>query len=336
MPAGHDGGGMRRRELIALTGGAVALGALPGRTRSADKVYRVGFLAIGSKSTASATVDGLTASLTRHGYAVGDNLILETRYADGKLDPLPGLVKELVDIPVDVIGINGYPAALAAKEATQTIPIVLINASDPVEEGLAASYAHPGGNITGVSDMAAELSTKRLQLLSTVVPDMKRVAVLYNAADAGMVARYRMVEAAAPRLDITVQPLGVREPDDFEAAFAAMTKERPDGILMVSDILTTLNRARVFEFAARNKIPAIYEFQIFVRDGGLMSYGAERSETAERATILIDRLLKGAKAADLPIEQPTRFALAVNLKTAKTLDLAIPASILAQADEVIE
>jgi putative ABC transport system substrate-binding protein len=328
---------MRRREFIGLTGGAIASARLAAATaNAADKIYRVGFLAIGTKQTAAPTVDGLAASLARRGYSVGSNLVIETRYAEGRLDRLAGLVKELVEIPVDVIAINGYPAAVAAKEGTATTPIVLIGAGDPVASGLVASYSHPGGNLTGVSDMASELSTKRLQLLATVVPGMKQVAVLYNAGDAGMVGRYQAVAAAAPKLGITVRPLGVHEPEDFETAFAALSRERADGILMVTDILTNLNRARVFEFAAKNKIPAIFEFQVFVRDGGLMSYGAERSELAERATVLIDRILHGAKPADLPIELPTRFTLAVNLKTAKALDLAIPPSILAQADEVIE
>lgn len=327
---------MNRRDFITIIGGAVAVWPLTALSQQSGKVYRLGFLAIGTSGTAASTIDGLTAALTRRGYSVGTNLVIEARFAEGRLERLPGFVKGLVDIPVDVIAINGYPAARAAKEGTTTVPIVLVGAGDPVETGLVASYSRPGGNITGVSDMATELSTKRLELIMTAVPGLKRVAVLYNASDAGMIARYQAVAAAASVRGISVQALGVREPDDFASAFTTMNGEKPDGILMVTDILTMLNRKSVFEFAAANRIPAIYEFEVFARDGGLMSYGAERSELAERAVELIDRILRGAKPADLPIEQPVHFKFIVNLKTAKALGFEMPATLLALADDVIE
>jgi putative ABC transport system substrate-binding protein len=201
---------------------------------------------------------------------------------------------------------------------------------------LAASYSHPGGNITGVSDMPTELISKRLDLIMTAVPGLKRVAVLYNASDAAMIARYQAVGAAASTRHISVQALGVREPNDFASAFAAMSGERPDGILMVTDILTMLNRKRVFEFATANRIPAIYEFEVLAREGGLMSYGAERSELVDRAVELIDRILRGAKPADLPIELPAHFRFIVNLKTAKALGLDMPDALVVRADDVID
>ncbi len=306
-----------RKFLFILFAFAIASAPFVAAAQTVGKVYRVGFLTIaGSNAPApTATLAALTRVLTQRGYSVGGNLVIESRFADGKPDRVPGLAKELVDSRVDVIVTASYPAARAAKEATATIPIVVDGAGDPVETGLAASLSRPGGNLTGISDMASELSAKRLELL--------------KAAD-------RAASAAASVLGVAVQPLGVREPDDFEEAFAAMKRERPDGILMVTDVLAQLNRKRVFEFAAAHRVPAIYEIMSMTRDGGLMAYGAERSETSERVAALVDRILKGAKPADLPFEQPTRFHLAINLKTAEALGLAIPQDLLLRADEIIE
>lgn len=318
--------------VLALAGlcSAVAQVQVPAR------VYHVGFLSVGNSETGASTVNGLTAALGRRNYLLGKNLVIDARFAQAKPERLPKLVKELVDIPVDVISITGYSAALAAKEGTATVPIVLIAAGDPVQLGLVASYRRPGGNITGVSDVPSELTAKRLELMLEAVPGLKRVAVLYNASDAAMVARYKVVAAATSDRGITVQPFGVREPDEFETAFSGMSAERPDGILMLTDILTLLNRKRVFEFAAANKIPAMYELDVFARNGGLMSYGADRSEAAERAADLIDRILKGTKPADLPIERPAHYKFVINLKTAKELGITMPPALLARADEVIE
>ena len=231
---------------------------------------------------------------------------------------------------------SGYKSARAAKEGAPTVPIVVVNAGDPVETGLVPSLAHPGGNITGISDMGSELAAKRLELLKQGFPGLRQVAVLYNASDPGMATRYRAAVAVAPRLGIAVQPLAVREPDDFDSAFAAMTRQTPDGIMMVTDLLTFLNRKRVFEFAAAHRLPAIYEFDLLARQGGLMSYGPAPGEAAERAADLVVRILNGAKPADLPFEQPTRFRFVINLQTAKALGFTIPQNLLARADEVIE
>ena len=277
----------------------------------------------------------LIRGLAQNGYKLDRNLVFERRGAETHLERLPRLVEELVASNVDVIVAFGYPAALAVKQGT-TLPAVISGAGDPVGTGLVDSLARPGGNLTGISDVAEQLSPKRLELLKEIAPGLRRVAMLWNAADLGMTLRYRASDAAAQALGVEVQPLGVREPEDFDEAFAAMERERPDGILMVSDALTTLNRQRVYDFAAKHHVPAIYEFDFLVRDGGLMAYGPDMDESSERMAALVDRILRGAKPSDLPIEEPTRFRLAINLKTAKALDLTIPGTLLAFTDEVIE
>jgi putative ABC transport system substrate-binding protein len=334
----HDGvEELKRRDLLILGSAAIAW-PLAARAQQPGKVYRVGFLTLGSSKgpLVVASLDALARGLERRGYSVGTGLVFESRFAEGHADRLPGLAKELVDSRVDVIATSSYLAVIAAKQSTTAVPIVVEGAGDPVENGLAESLSHPGGNLTGVSDMASELSAKRLELLKTAVPELPRVAMLYNASDAGMTARFRAAAAAASTMGILVQSLGVSEPDDFDSAFAAMIDEMPAGILMVTDLLTNLNRKRVIEFAAAHRVPAIYEYEYFVREGGLMSYGAERGETTDRVADLIDRILKGAKPADLPFEQPTRFNFVVNLKTANALGLVIPQSMLIRADQVIE
>jgi putative ABC transport system substrate-binding protein len=213
---------------------------------------------------------------------------------------------------------------------------VAIFAGDPVGTGLVASLARPGGNLTGISDVSAEVTPKRMELLKQVAPNLRRVAMLWNADDLGMSLRYQASEAGARSLGISVEALGVREPDDFNVAFSAMAKHPPDAILMVTDSLTILNRKRVFEFATAHRLPAIYEFDFLVRDGGLMSYGPDQDESFDRVGALVDRILRGAKPAELPFEEPTLFKFTINVKTAQSIDLAIPAPLLARADEVIE
>ena len=236
---------------------------------------------------------------------------------------------------VDLIITSGYPAALAAKRGT-TLPVVVIFAGDPVGTGLVESLARPGGNLTGISDVSAQLTPKRMDLLREMAPGLRRVAMLWNADDLGMTLRYRASEAGAKAMGVLVQPLGVREPDDFNLAFSTMEREMPDAILMVTDSLTSLNRKRVFEFAAAHRLPAIYEFDWLVRDGGLMSYAPDLDESFGRVAALADRIFKGAKPAGLPFEQPTRFQLALNLTSAKAIGLEVPPVLLARADEVFE
>jgi putative ABC transport system substrate-binding protein len=320
---------LRRIVLAAAVMALLQAGALA----QSGKVYRVGLVAVGAPDTLG---PGMARNFTKRGYVVDGNIMFESRAAQGKLDSLPGLIDELVAKRVDVIITLGYPAALAAKERAGNIPIVVTNSGDPVETGLAASFSHPGGNLTGVSDLASELSAKRLGLLKEAVPSVRDVAVLWNADDLGMTLRYRAAEVEAQRLGLAIVPLGVRAPDDFDAAFSEMTKTPPDAILMVTDILTVLNRKRVIDYAEKHRLPAIYESARFARDGGLMAYGPDTDAVFDRAAGLADRILKGAKPADLPLELPTRFQFAVNLKTAKAIGLTIPESILLRADDVIE
>ncbi len=328
---------MRRREFIALLGGATGVWPLTTRAQQPSKIYRVGLLTNGAVLGATderRTI--LLSALGVNGFVNGQNLILVQRSADAHPERLDGLAAELKAANVDVIVTFGYPAALAAKVAAKDVPIVVTGAGDPVATGLVDGLARPGGNITGVTELSTDLSAKRLEILKDALPNLGRVAMLWNAADLGMTLRYHAAEDAARILGIKVQALGVREPDDFENAFAEMTRERPDAILMVSDALTTLNRKRVVEFANSNRVPSIFEQGSIVRDGGLMSYGPKQSEIGERAADLVTRILRGESPADLPLELPTRFEFVVNLKTAQALGLSLPPTLLARADEVIE
>jgi putative ABC transport system substrate-binding protein len=319
---------------IVFAAAAMAL-LQAGALAQSGKVYRVGLVHVGVPDTGILGA-GMVRNFTQRGYVDGQTIVFERRAAEGKLDRLPGFIDDLVAKHVDVIITQGYPAALAAKERAGKTPIVVTSSGDPVATGLVASLARPGGNITGVSEIAAELSAKRLALLKETVPSVRSVAVLWNADDFGMTLRYRAAEAEAPRLGMAIVPLGVRAPDDFAAAFSEMKKTPPDAILMVTDVLTNLNRRRVIAYAEEHRLPAIFESARFAHDGGLMAYGPDDSAMLDRAAGLTDRILKGAKPADLPLELPTRFAFAVNLKTAKAIGLAIPESILLRADDVIE
>jgi putative ABC transport system substrate-binding protein len=276
-------------------------------------------------------------ALASHGYIPDRNIALEIRASGIHTEQLPQLAKDLVASKVDLIMTFSFPAAAAAKNATTTIPIVTTEAGgDPVSLGLVKSLSRPGGNITGVSDMAIELAPKRLELLKEMVPTLRTVAVLFNKSDLGMTLRYQGVADAGRTMGVRVQPLGVREPEDFDEAFASMVRAPPDAILMVSDALTRLNRRRVYEFAAEHRLPAAYERAPYVSDGGLSAYSPDLDEIYDRAASLIDRILRGDKPADLPFEQPTRFHLSINLKTAKALGITVPASVIARADDVIE
>ena len=328
---------MKRRDFIRCLGTlALTMGSSGARGQPSSKVFRVGTLSPGVPMTESVYGPALVRGLAQHGYILGRNLIIETRAAEGHLERIPALIHDLITNKVDVMVVQGYPPALAAKQIGTLPTVVLGGTGDPVATGLIASLARPGGNITGISDVSAQLSPKRLELLKDLTPTLKQVAMLWNANDLGMTLRVRESEQAAKALNLSVQALGVREPNDFSAAFAAMIHRLPDGILMVSDSLTLLNRRRVFEFSAAHRLPAIYEFESLVRDGGLMSYGPDQGGSAERGAALVDRILRGASPAELPFENPTRFIFAINLKTAKTLGITVPPTLLVQADVLIE
>jgi putative tryptophan/tyrosine transport system substrate-binding protein len=299
------------------------------------KLRRIGLLSPAA-SPPPASPTPFDRGLNKLGYVEGQNITIERRYADGQMNRLPELAADLARLSVDVILAGSFPAALAAKEATTTIPIVVFGAGDPVATGLVVSFARPGGNITGVSAQEAELSGKRLELLKEVFPKLARSAVLWNGADLGMTLKFRELERAAQALRVAVQASAVREPKDFAGAFLEMMRTRPDALFVITDPLVTSNRKQLFEFATQNRLPVMYENSSYVDDGGLMSYGPSQSETLERALHHVDKILKGAKPGELPIEQPTKFEFAINLNAAKQIGLTIPPNVLVRADKVIK
>jgi ABC-type uncharacterized transport system substrate-binding protein len=327
---------MKRREFIILVGSVAITWPLAVRAQERGKVYRVGLLAPIRVAATDERRKSLLSVLAERGFVDGQNLAVVQRTADGRLERLDDLAAELKTANVDVIVTFGYPAALAAKKSAKDMPIVVTGAGDPVATGLVDGLARPGGNITGVTELSTELSAKRLEILRDALPALARVAMLWNAADLGMTLRYRAAEDAARVLGVKVQTLGVREPDDFDHAFAEMTRERPDAILMVSDALTMLNRKRVVEFANKSRLPTIFETGALVHDGGLMSYGPKQNAIGEIAGDLVVRILRGARPADLPLELPTHFELLINLKTAHALGITLSPTLLARANEVIE
>ncbi len=275
--------------------------------------------------------------LRQLGYVEGKNIQLDLRWGDGDLQRLPALAAELVRLNVDVIVAATSPAVLAARQATRTIPIVMPLTSDPVGDGLVASLAHPGGNITGLSVMAPELGQKRLQLLKELFPNVAHTTdVLWNPAYVGMRARFEQTQVAAPAVGLSVRSVEVRDVQELDAAFEAIVREHPEALVLLVDPFTRSQRSRIVEFAAAQRLPAIYEASEFVEAGGLISYGPNIPDQFRRAATYVDRILKGAKPADLPIEQPTTFELAINIKAAKALGLKIPESILLRADKIVE
>ncbi len=324
----------RRTFLCGLTLGT--LSAPLAAEAQAGKVARIGHLSFGSATPGSRLDEAFRQGLRELGYVEGQNIVIEYRWAEGRAERLPDLAAELVSLKVDIIVAAGTPAPLAAKHATRTIPIVMSSAGDPVGSGLVASLARPGGNVTGLSTFTRELAAKRLQLLKEVVPGVSRVAVLWNAANPYAVLNMRETQAAARTLGVQVQSLEVRGPDDFENALPAAIKGRAGALIVVDDPLTYLYRMRIADFAARNRLPATYGFREFAEAGGLMAFGANLADLYRRAAIYVDKILKGAKPAELPVEQPTKFELIINLKTAKALGLTVPQSVLVRADEIIQ
>jgi putative ABC transport system substrate-binding protein len=327
---------MRRREFIKLLGGAPVAWPFAAIAQQRGKTYRVALLTPGQLGPLDERRKAILEGLASRGFIEGRNLIFEVQSADGHFERLSELAAALKLSNVDLIITFGYPAALAAKTSARDVPIVVIGSGGPVATGLVEGLARPGGNLTGLSELSTELSAKRLEILKEAVPNLRRVAMLWNAADHGMTLRYRAADTAAKILNVSVQPLGVREPNDFDEAFSEMTRSPPDAILMVSDALTMLNRKRVIEFSAANRLPTIYEFRILVRDGGLISYGPSQAALGTRAADFVARILRGARPADLPLEQPTTLELVINLKAAKAIGIEIPSTLLARADEVIE
>ncbi|TMH06222.1 MAG: hypothetical protein E6H67_06790 [Betaproteobacteria bacterium] len=323
---------MRRRDFIILLGGtAVACPPVTLALAQQAKMYRVGILSILQRSSETL----FRGAMRDLGYVEGKNVVYDARYS-GSADRLAETAAELVRAKPDVIVTAGGPASVAAKAATSTIPIVLWGAGDPVGTGLVVNVSHPGGNITGVTELSTELTAKRLQLFKDLVPRLKRVAVIWNLEDLAMSLRFQEAEAAAPRLGLSIMRLPVHDIVDFDAVFTALKRDPPDGVFVVSDRITAQREPALIELLRAQRIPSAFEFPPSARAGGLISYGPSIEELAPRAAAFVDRILKGAKPGDLPLEAPVRWHLIVNRRTATAIGVEIPASILARAEEVIE
>jgi putative ABC transport system substrate-binding protein len=328
---------MTSRAWIALlTVGALTLGGgPPAHAQPAKKPPRIGILFYGA-SASTGPPRALLDALRDVGLVGGRSAVFEIRFAEGRTERFAPLAAELVSLRVDLLVTTTTPGALAAKQATRTIPTVMVAVSDPIGSRLVASLARPGGNMTGLSLLAPELSAKRLDLLKQAFPQASRVAVLWNVGNDGMVLRFRETETAAGALGIRIESVGVRTPEDFEGAFASMTMSRPEALLVLADTVTVGQRQRIAQFAAANRIPAIYELREFIDAGGLMAYGIDMAEHFRRAAVYIDKILKGAKPADIPIEQPSKFEFVINMNVLKGLGLSLPPALVLRADEVIE
>ena len=305
------------------------------RAQQSGKIPRIGFLNALFPTTNPARIEAFRQGLRDAGYAEGKNIVLEYRYAERKADRLAALAAELVRLKVDVIVTSASQETRAAKAATNTIPIVMINEPDPVGTGLVASLARPGGNITGLSTLSPQLSGKRLELLKEIIPKLSRVAVLGNSSNPGNADTLKELELAAQALEVKIQYLDVPNANKIESSFRAAGKERADAVLVLSNSILTSQRKQVVDLAIKSQLPVSYPRPEFVESGGLMTYGVSLIENSRRAAAYVDKILKGARPADLPVEQPTKFELIVNLKAAQQIGLAVPPSVLARADRVI-
>jgi putative ABC transport system substrate-binding protein len=322
------------KKVVGLALGAMLFAlSLPAAAQQAKKVPRIGYLALSE----SRDLDGaFRKGLREHGYVEGQNINVEYRYAGGKADRLTDLATELVNLKVNVIVASGTQSIEAAKQATQTIPIIFPVTPDPVKSGFVASFARPGGNITGLGTLNPETGGKRLELLKEVIPGISRVAVLWNPTNPGSKITLKETEVAAKALGLQLQILEVRGPDDFEGAFRAATKEHAGAVTIIPDTMLRSQQRRIHELATKNRLPTIFNSGEYVVAGGLMSYGASIADLYRRAATYVDKILKGTKPADLPVEQPKKFDLVINLKTAKQIGLTIPQSVLYRADKVIK
>jgi putative ABC transport system substrate-binding protein len=328
-----------RRQLLrgslSLTG-FIILSGCERSSPQAAKVHRIGFLAVGSREGRAFLVEGFLQGLREHGYVEGKNMVIEYRFSEDKNERLPSLAAELVNLKVELIVASGTPASFAAKEATSTIPIVMGGlAANPVETGVIASLARPGGNITGMTIMSSQLGGKRLELLKEIVPSLARVAVFWNSPNPAYGPILRELEEAAPTLGLKLQRLEVRVPGDFEGAFKAATSQRAGALIAPGDPLLANGRKVIADLALKYRLPATMDIKEFVEAGGLLSLGPDLVDSYRLAATHVDKILKGAKPADLPMEQPSKFDLFVNLKTARILGLTIPQSVLLQATQVI-
>jgi putative tryptophan/tyrosine transport system substrate-binding protein len=303
--------------------------------QQAGKVARIGYVSLTGTATSDLSFAALQQGLRDLGHIEGKDVVFEHRGAQGEPDRVQGLVVELVQLKVDVLFCPNLPAIYAAKGATRTIPIVMVSNVDPVELGIVDSFARPGGNITGMTLQSLELSGKRLELLKEIVPKLKRVGLVWNVGDQGMNLITKQIQTIAPPLRVTLQPFGVRDPDDFGGIFAKIAQHPPDALFSIADRLISSQTKRIIEFGIKSKIPTMFDSAPAVEAGALMSYGPDRAEVSFRAATYVDKILKGTKPAELPVEQPMKFEFVINLKTAKQIGLTIPQSVLYRADRVI-
>jgi len=310
---------LKRREFITLLGGAAMAWPVATRAQQVGKRYVVGILSAGASSVQATLNAAFSDGLREWGWVEGKNVVFENRNAENQLERLPELAADLIGLKVDVIVAAGTLAPLAAKQATATIPIVMTTAGDPLGSGLVASLARPGGNVTGMSLMVPDLGAKRLELLKELLPRLSRVAVLWNAANPYSALVYKATQAGGRTLGIDVRSLDVRGPDDFDRAFEAARRLRPDALITIEDPLTASYRKHIADFAARQQLPSLHGIREFVAAGGLISYGANLADLSRRAAYYVDKIFKGAKPADLPVQQPTKFEMVINLKTAKAV-----------------
>ena len=326
-----------RRTFLAGTGAVLLAAPLAADAQQAARIPRIGFLGTSSPSLERRLVEAFTQGLRELGYIEGQNITIDYRWAEGQDDRLPGQAAELVRLKPDVIVTTGTPGTRAAMQATKTIPIVMTSSADAVLTGLVASLRRPGGNVTGLTIFAPELEGKRMELLKEAVPKLSRVAVLWNSANPAVTPVLKQTQIAAEALRLTLQPVvEVRRVDDFEPAFATIASARPQGLVVIVDRLLLAHRRRILDFAANRRLPAMYGYRDYVDDGGLMSYAPSDVDLHRGAAVYVDKILKGASPANLPVQQPAKFELIINLKTAKALGLTIPQSLLQRADEVIQ
>ena len=324
-----------RRAFLAGSGAVLLAAPLAAEAQPAGKVYCIGVLEPTSMALNAANLDAFRQGLRELGYVEGRNMRIDYRSADGRSERFPDLAAALVRLKVDVILTRGTPAVMAAKNATGTIPVVMAASGDPVLSGVVSSLARPGGNVTGLSAVVVEVSGKRLELIREVAPGVSRVAALFNMSNPNDALQWKEIETAAPSLRVQLQLLDVRKPSDFAGAFDAAVKGRAGALVVGLDALTWANHRPIVDLAAKHRLPAIYGGREFVNAGGLIAYGVSYPHLYHRAANFVDKILKGAKPADLPVEQPSKFELVINLKTAKALGLTIPQSLLQRADEVI-
>ena len=324
---------MRRREFITVLGGAAAWPLTARGQQRAGRVWRIGFITHAANDAAYAS---LFERLRELGYLEGQNIIVERRYAEGRAERFQEFAAEMVRLKADVVITSTTPAALALRDATTTIPIVIPTAIDPVGTGLIVSLAHPGGNITGGALLSAELGAKRIELLKEVVPGLSRMAVLWNGANPANALAWRETEGAAHALGVTLQSYDVKGPKDFNIAFATMAQHRPDAVSVLTDALITQYQREIVDFAINDRLPSVFPSKDPIKLGGLLSYGPHYSEMKRRAASQVDKILRGAQPADLPMEQPTTFELVINLNTARAVGVVLPPLMLSRADEVIE